>query len=218
MSNLEYYRTSAPIKLASAPLTNHYTEFAKQTEAGKASDARYRRLMSILRPEIGPSVVHYDYTTTHATIDVSGPKVRDNRTIGGNPDAEAQRLEDIERIANGQPLVERLDTQGQMDHEARTRGAIEVVLESTAKKITEERARLGAEYNKKIQPAFDERVKRFKKSLADFYAAHREISGVYQDHRDSGIAFPANGPLPDFMREADSFFQSAVHHEYVTTA
>jgi hypothetical protein len=89
------------------------------------------------------------------------------------------------------------------------------VIESTHGKITEERRKLGAEYVAKIQGSFDERAKRFRKSLADFYAAHREISSVYQDHRDSGIGFPANGPTPDFMREADSLFQSATHAGYV---
>jgi hypothetical protein len=213
--NHNYYQTTAPIKLASPPLTKLYTELAMRTEEGKASDASYRRLMSILRPDIGPSVIHYSEPATHATIDVSGPKVRDNRVIGGNPDVEAQRLDDIARVANGQPLVERPNLQSQLDHEARTRGAIEVVLEDLEKQISEERRKLGIAYCQKIQTQFDERVKRFKKALADFYVAHREISDVYRDHRDSGIGIPANGPAPDFLRSADDLFHDAAHAGYV---
>jgi hypothetical protein len=213
--NHAYYQTTAQVKLTSPTLTRLYGELATQTEAGKASDTRYRKLMSILRPDIGPSVIHHSEPATHATIDLSGPKVRANREIGGNPTEEERRKDDIARIARGEPLEERPNIQSQLDHEARTRGAIEVVLEDLEKQISEERRKLGIAYLAKIKPQTDAQMQKFKKALADFYAVHREISDLYRDHRDSGIGFPANGPMPDFMGSADDFFHTAAHHGFV---
>jgi hypothetical protein len=211
-----HYLTTAPIKLASPNLTRLYGELDKQTAAAKACDAEYWRLAKILRPDIldRTSVVYLEPTKV-AVVGIVEPKVHRNTETGGDATEAARRADDIDRVARGEPIVETPDIQSRLNHEARKRGALESVIEDLEKQISEERRKLGAEYVAKIQPSFDERTKRFRKALADFYAAHKEISGVYRDHRDSGIAFPANGPMPDFMRDADDFFHSATHHGYV---
>jgi hypothetical protein len=214
--NHHYLQTTAPIKLASPNLTRLYGELEKQTAAGKASDAEYRRLMKILRPDIlDQTVVRYDEPTAVAVIGVTEPKIHRNTETGGDPTEEERRADDIARIARGEPLVERPNIKSQMDHEARKRGAIEVVIEDLEKQIREERRKLGIEYCKKIQPQSDERVKRFGKVLADFYAVHREISDVYRDLQASEIGFSVNGPSPDFLRSAEDFFHDAAHHGYI---
>jgi hypothetical protein len=214
--NHHYLQTTAPIKLASPNLTRLYGELEKQTAAGKASDAEYRRLMKILRPDIlDQTVVRYDEPTSVAVIGITEPKIHRNTETGGDPTEEGRRQDDIARIARGEPLVAVPDIQSQLNHEARKRVAIEVVIEDLEKQIREERRKLGIEYCKTIQPQSDERVKRFGKVLADFYAVHREIGGMYNDLRASEIGFPVNGPSPDFMRTANEFFDYAAHHGYI---
>jgi hypothetical protein len=182
----------------------------------KSGHDKYWRLTKLQRPDIlDQTVTRYEEPTKVAVLGVVEPKVRANATTGVDPDEEARRLDDIEHIKRGEPIVERMDTQSQINHEARKLDALEVVIEDLEKQIRDEERKLAIAYLLKIKPKTDAQMQRFVKAVADLHTAHREISDMYRDLRDSGIGFPANGPTPDFLRSADDFFHEAAHHGFV---
>jgi hypothetical protein len=215
--NHHYLQTTAPIKLASPNLTRLYGELDKQTAAAKACDAEYWRLAKILRPDIldRTSVVYLEPTKV-AVLGIVEPKVHRNTETGGDATEAARRADDINRIARGEPLVEVPDVQSRLNHEARKRGAIEVVIEDLEKQIREERRTLAIAYCKTLKPKSDDQMKRFRKTLAEAHAVHLEIMNMRQDLLASDIGFYGLDVLdPDFLRSTAAFLQDASSRGYL---
>src|ERR1700730_11391444 len=97
--------------ITSDNLTRKTAAHATQKAAAKSCDADYWRLTKILRPDILDQTV----TRREEPVKISTIGMKDaptaNRTIGGDPTEAERRKDDIERIARGEPLVERLDIQ-----------------------------------------------------------------------------------------------------------
>ena len=172
-----------------------------QTAAAKSTDAEYWRLTKILRPDIlDQSVIRYDEPTKVAVLGVTEPKVMANRTTGGDPTEADRRKDDIERIARGEPLVERMDIELRINHEARKRAAIEAVIENLEKQIRDEKHRLAVAHCKASKPQEVERMGRLFKAIADVHAIYSEINDTRQDLIDSGIGLHGVYLLmPDFL-------------------
>ncbi len=210
----------APIHLTTANLTRITNAVDARKEDRVKYGNEYRALANLLRPDSGPSVVRYERPAEKATLDVNWPKVVANTDTGGNPDAEAQRRDDIERVARGEPLVERPDIRTQMSNVARKAAATEVVIERLEEEFRTEFTKLSAAHCKTLKPAHDEQMKKFFKLFGEAYGVYSELRKTRQDLMDSQMAFSGLFGIDlDFLRgeEVQSMFNAAKAANYVTS-
>src|SRR5947209_1424937 len=122
-----YLASTSPFQLTSDNLTRLTALHDRQKADRKSGHDEYWRLTKTLRSDIlDQTVTRFEEPTNVANLGVRESRVVANKTIGGDPDEEARRRDDIDRIARGEPIAERMDLQSQINHEARKLDALEV--------------------------------------------------------------------------------------------
>jgi hypothetical protein len=192
-----YYRAPtsihplAPIKLSSPTLTRITTEIETFNQEQKATTDEYRRLAKLDRPDIR-DVTNTSYTqpASHATLDVSGPRVGPGKTeTPGAIDEAAQRKDDVDRVLRGESLDETPDVRTQMNRVARKAAAIEVAKEKKQDEFRAEFMKLAAAYCAKLKPEHDAKMKQFFKSFGEAFSIFADLQKTRQDLVDSQIGF-----------------------------
>jgi hypothetical protein len=206
-----FYRTptsvhpSAPIKLSSEILKRSTADIEALKARRIAKADEFRRTMAIQRADIGPSVFHYEQPAEHATLDISYPKVVQNRTIGGDPSLEAQEREDVERALAGEPLAEIHDIQSRLNQIDRESIAIEAAIKIKEAEFRAEFQKLSAAYCAKLKPDHDAKMKQFFKAFGEAYSIFAELQKTKHDLVDSQMGFGGLfGVDLDFLRGDDT--------------
>jgi hypothetical protein len=212
---------TAPIKPSSEILKRSTADIDELKARRIAKANEFRETTKLMRPEIGePSARHHEVMAPKGSIGYIEPAVRANRTIGGNPGAEAQRQDDIKRVLAGEDLAEVPDVQSKLNRINRESIAIEDAIKTKEAEFKAEFIKLSAAYCAKLRPYHDEKMKQFFKSFGEAFSIYSELEKTKRDLVDSSMGYGGLfGVNLDFMRGEDvrEMFNEGIAAGYVAS-